>query len=68
LITIKDPSAEISGLTMGDRVHNVVGVLTVTDHINKLEATATYNPKVENGGGMLKSFKNKLFKKRSSEQ
>jgi len=44
LISIKDPSMEISGLTYGDRVHNVQGSLILTDHINKLEAVVTYNP------------------------
>jgi hypothetical protein len=30
---------------MGDRTYNLVGELVVTDHINKLEAVVTYNPK-----------------------
>lgn len=64
LISIKDPQIEISGLTYGDRVHNMVGQMVITDHINKLEATVTYNPpKQDNsGGGVMKSLKSKLFK------
>jgi len=44
LITIKDPNCEISGLTYGDRLHNITGDLVITDHLNKLEAVVTYNP------------------------
>lgn len=64
LITIKDPNCEISGLTYGDRVHSQTGDLVITDHINKLEAVVTYNP--QNGRGVLKSFRNKLFGGKSS--
>jgi hypothetical protein len=39
--------------------------MVITDHINKLEATVTYGPPKE--GGMLKSFRNKLFKTGSKE-
>lgn len=60
LISIKDPNMEISGLTYGDRVHNVIGSMTITDHINKLEAEVIYNPSSEKG--VLKSFRNRLFK------
>jgi hypothetical protein len=70
LLTIKDPGAEIQGLTYGDRVHTIVGTTTIIDYINKLEATVTYNPpKSPNGkgksGGMLKSLKNKIMFKKS---
>ncbi len=44
LISIKDPNIEVSGLTVGDRVHNFHGQLIITDHINKLEVVANYNP------------------------
>jgi len=47
-------------LTYGDRVHSIYGELVITDHINKLEAVVTYNPKSEKS--VLKSFKSKLFK------
>lgn len=41
--------------------------MVITDHINKLEATVTYNPpKPEGSGGMMKSLKNKLFKSKSN--
>lgn len=36
--------------------------MTITDHINKLEAIVTYNPPKQEGGGMLRGLKNKLFK------
>jgi hypothetical protein len=60
LISIKDPTIEISGFTYGDRVHNMLGELVITDHINKLEAVVTYNP--QTGKSVLKSFKSKLFR------
>lgn len=47
LLSIKDPSIEISGLTVGDRVHNLIGSLYIIDHINKLEAEVLYNPTVQ---------------------
>jgi hypothetical protein len=62
LISIKDPQMEVSGLTYGDRVHNIQGQLRITDHINKLEAVVTYNPPKQEGGGVMKSIRNKLFK------
>jgi hypothetical protein len=65
LISIKDPIMEISGLTLGDRVHNLIGQMVITDHINKLEAVITYNPKPENSSGMLKGLKNKFFKSKN---
>jgi hypothetical protein len=43
LISIKDPGAEISGITYGEKVHQFVGALTIIDHINKLEVICTYN-------------------------
>ena len=46
LLTIKDPGAEISGIFHGDRIHNYVGEMIVIDHINKLEAVVTHNPKL----------------------
>lgn len=60
LFTIKDPNCEISGLTYGDRVHNITGDLVITDHINKLEAIVTYNPQTSKS--VLRSFKNKLWR------
>lgn len=37
--------------------------MIILDHINKLEVIVTYNPTAQagGGGGMFKSFKNKLF-------
>ena len=61
LISIKDPNIEITVLT-ADRTHNMVGTLTITDHINKLEAIVTYNPKPEGSSSVFKSFKNKFMK------
>lgn len=69
LISIKDPSVEISGLTYGDRVHTIIDTLTIVDHINKLEVIVTYNtpsaPTKEadsqKKGGMFSSLKSKLF-------
>lgn len=49
LISIKDPNIEVSGLTYGERIHNMVGQMIVIDHINKLEAVVTYNPQQQNG-------------------
>lgn len=43
LISIKHPFVEITGITVGDRVHTMVGQLQIIDHINKLEAIVTYN-------------------------
>ena len=45
LISIKDPTMEVTGLAIGDRIHNLQGDLIITDHINKIEAVVTYNPK-----------------------
>ena len=42
------------------------GILTIKDHINKLEAIVTYNPQREKS--VLKSFRNKLWKSTSSVQ
>lgn len=39
--------------------------MVITDHINKLEATVTYNPPKAEGGGVMKSLKKKLFKSKS---
>lgn len=62
LLSIKDPTMLISNLVTGDRALNFVGQMVITDHINKLEVIATYNPpKQEGGGGMFKSFKSKLW-------
>ena len=42
--------------------------MIITDHINKLEAVVTYNPKPEGGsGGMFKGLKNKLFKSKQDQ-
>ena len=35
---------ELVGLAYGERTHNLVGEMLITDHINKLEAVITYNP------------------------
>ena len=43
LISIKDPCIEIGVLT--NKAHNFTSELEITDHINKLVATVTYNPK-----------------------
>lgn len=43
LISVKDPSMEVQGLTYGDKIHQVVGNLSIIDHINKLEVIVTYN-------------------------
>jgi hypothetical protein len=45
LISIKDPPAEVHGLTYGDRTHQLVGNMIITDHINKLEVIVNYNAK-----------------------
>lgn len=52
---------------LSDRTHQMIGQLVITDHINKLVATCTYNPPEPKEGGMLKSFKNKLWKSTSSQ-
>lgn len=62
LISIKDPNIEISNLTGSEKLHNMVGQMIITDHINKLEAVITYNPKPEGGTSVFKSLKNKLLK------
>lgn len=41
--------------------------MVITDHINKLEATVTYNPPKADGGGVMKSLRKKLFKTSKSE-
>jgi hypothetical protein len=62
LISIKDPTIEISGLAFGDRLHNITGEMLITDHINKIEAVVTYNPKI--GESVLKSLRKKFFSSR----
>ena len=42
--------------------------MVITDHINKLEAVVTYNPKPENSTGVFKGLKNKLFKSKSQSE
>ena len=59
-ISITDPSIEISGLTYGDRIHNYIGNAKYTDHLNKLEAEVTYNPK-ESGSGYFSNIKSKWW-------
>ncbi|CDW73094.1 UNKNOWN [Stylonychia lemnae] len=49
-ITIKDPIAEISGLTYGDRIHNYIGRGYYIDTVNNIEAEVVYNPKDESEG------------------
>lgn len=67
LISVKDPTIELSGLTYGDRVHNYVGVSKITDHINRIEAEIIYNPKASDSG-YFKSFKSKLWGGSSSKE
>lgn len=43
LISLKDPSIEIGILS--NKNHVMTGKLELIDHINKLTATVTYNPK-----------------------
>jgi len=59
IISIADPTVEVSGLTYGDRIHNYVGVTRITDKINKMEVEVIYNPGKTKG--LMKSFKNKFF-------
>jgi len=62
LLSIKDPTMQLNGLITGERCLNFIGQMFILDHINKLEVIVTYNPTVQaSGGGMFKSFKNKLF-------
>ena len=58
---MKDPSFEISGLTMGDKVHNILGNAIVKDHINMIEAEIVYNPPQEVPSGLFGSISNKIF-------
>jgi hypothetical protein len=67
LLSLKDPTMAITGFVTGDRALNFTGQVTITDHINKLELIVTYNPPQQGSGGMLSSFKSKLFGK-SKEQ
>ena len=67
LISIKDPTMEITGLTVGERLHNMHGQLVITDHINKLEAIVTYNPGKENNTGIISGLKTRLFKSKQNE-
>lgn len=70
LLSLKDPIMAIAGMISGERYLNFTGTVTITDHINKLELVATYNPPAagSTGGGMFKSFKNKLFGGKPKEQ
>ena len=64
LLSIKDPTLQITNLISGDRALNFIGQMSITDHINKLEVIVNYGAKSGesgSGGGMLKSFKSKLF-------
>jgi hypothetical protein len=62
LLSIKDPTMQLNGLVTGERCLNFIGQMIILDHINKLEVIVTYNPTVQaSGGGIIKSFKNKLF-------
>lgn len=45
LISIKDPSIEVSGLMYGEKVQQINGSLSIVDHINKLEVQVAYNAK-----------------------
>lgn len=47
---------------LSKKTHVMVGKLIITDHINKMIATVTYNPPKSEHGGMLKSLKRKIFK------
>lgn len=42
--------------------------MTITDHINKLEAIVTYNPPKAEGGGVMRTLRNKLFKSKDSKE
>ena len=66
---MKDPIMQITNLVSGDRSLNFTGVMTITDYINKLEVIVTYNPPAQGAGsgGMFKSFKSKLFGKKSEQ-
>ena len=61
LLSLKDPTMEISNMISGERFLNFVGQLTITDHINKLEVIGTYGAPKQASGGMLKSFKSKIW-------
>ena len=68
LLSLKDPIMQITNLVSGDRALNFTGTMTITDYINKLELIVTYNPPTQaSGGGMFKSFKSKLFGKKSEQ-
>ena len=68
LLSIKDPVMQITNLISGDRALNFTGQMLITDHINKLEVIVTYNPPVEGAStGMFKSFKSKLFGKKTEQ-
>ena len=59
---------QITNLVSGDRALNFTGTMSITDYINKLELIVNYNPpKQASGGGMFKSFKSKLFGKKSEQ-
>jgi hypothetical protein len=62
LLSIKDPTMQVNNLISGDRSLNFIGQMIITDHINKLEVIVNYGKSGESGsGGMLKSFKSKLW-------
>ena len=63
LLSLKDPTLEITNLISSERTLNFVGQMQIIDHINKLEVVVTYNPPQQgaSGGGMFKSLKSKLW-------
>jgi Oxysterol-binding protein len=69
LLSIKDPTMQITGLVSGERALNFVGTMSIVDHINKLELIVTYNPPKEGqSSGMFKSIKNKLWSGKKKEE
>ncbi len=61
-MSIKDPTAELTGVVKGQKVHNFLGATKIKDHMNKIEVETVYNP----GSSYLKSISNVLWK--SNEQ
>ena len=71
VFSFKDPHVEIAGLTYGDRTHQIMNQIVITDHINKLESVVTFNVKptptsntsATNSGGtsLMQSLKKKLL-------
>lgn len=58
---MKDPELEISGMTIGERVHNFIGNAIIKDHVNMIDAEIVYNPPQETSSGLFGAISSKIW-------